>query len=163
MNVQIIASDSKEIDLIAQLAHEIWQEYYPSIIGQEQVDYMLEKLYSRDALARQMQEGQQFYIITCDQKPSGFMAITSKGNHQYFLNKFYIQTRLHGKGVGKKAFQLWLENNPDAESMTLQVNRKNIGPINFYFKMGFIIHSVADFDIGDGYFMNDFIMIWKKQ
>jgi hypothetical protein len=25
-----------------------------------------------------------------------------------------------------------------------------------------VIERVADFDIGDGYFMNDFIMIWRR-
>jgi hypothetical protein len=38
----------------------------------------------------------------------------------------------------------------------------NYKAINFYFKNGFTIEKVADFDIGDGYFMNDFVMIWES-
>ena len=42
------------------------------------------------------------------------------------------------------------------------VNRMNYKAVNFYFKSGFTIEKVADFDIGDGYFMNDFVMIWES-
>jgi ribosomal protein S18 acetylase RimI-like enzyme len=43
--------------------------------------------------------------------------------------------------------------------MRLQVNRQNYTAINFYFKLGFTIERVADFDIGHGFFMNDFVML----
>ena len=48
------------------------------------------------------------------------------------------------------------------QTIRLQVNRMNYKAINFYFKHGFVIEKVADFDIGDGYFMNDFVMIWRR-
>jgi hypothetical protein len=48
---------------------------------------------------------------------------------------------------------------PESKAMRLQVNRKNYKSINFYFKMGFVIEEVADFDIGDGYLMEDFVMV----
>jgi ribosomal protein S18 acetylase RimI-like enzyme len=46
-------------------------------------------------------------------------------------------------------------------AMRLQVNRKNVKAINFYFKNGFVIEDAKDFDIGSGYFMKDFVMIKK--
>ena len=51
---------------------------------------------------------------------------------------------------------------PGLRELRLQVNRQNFKAINFYFKMGFVIECVADFDIGDGYFMNDFVMLKKN-
>jgi hypothetical protein len=41
------------------------------------------------------------------------------------------------------------------------VNRQNYKAINFYFKLGFKIQTVADFDIGNGYVMNDFVMVFE--
>ena len=41
----------------------------------------------------------------------------------------------------------------------LTVNRQNFKAINFYFKNGFTIESVEDFDIGESYLMNDFVMV----
>jgi ribosomal protein S18 acetylase RimI-like enzyme len=49
-----------------------------------------------------------------------------------------------------------------AQSIRLTVNRENYKAINFYFKLGFKIEKVADFDIGQGYVMNDFVMLWGK-
>lgn len=45
------------------------------------------------------------------------------------------------------------------QTMKLTVNRRNIKAINFYFSRGFRIDHAADFDIGSGYFMNDFVMV----
>jgi ribosomal protein S18 acetylase RimI-like enzyme len=45
------------------------------------------------------------------------------------------------------------------KTIRLTVNRQNYKSINFYFKNGFKIERVEDFDIGSGFWMNDFIMI----
>jgi RimJ/RimL family protein N-acetyltransferase len=64
--------------------------------------------------------------------------------------------------VGTQAFKL-LVDELKADRMTLTVNRKNHKSINFYFKNGFRIEEVKDFDIGNGYKMEDFIMTWKRR
>ena len=33
--------------------------------------------------------------------------------------------------------------------------------VNFYFKNGFVIEKAEDFDIGNNYFMNDFVMVYR--
>jgi RimJ/RimL family protein N-acetyltransferase len=73
-----------------------------------------------------------------------------------------LQTKQR-KGSGTQAFHLILNQFPELTEIRLQVNRQNYQAINFYFKIGFVIDKVADFDIGDGYFMNDFIMKWEKK
>jgi ribosomal protein S18 acetylase RimI-like enzyme len=73
-----------------------------------------------------------------------------------------VDTTEQRKGIGSTFLKHILEQIPDSESIELTVNRQNYKAINFYFKTGFIIKDVADFDIGEGYFMNDFIMIRKS-
>jgi len=162
VKVQLIAADVKDIPEIGALAFKIWQNHYPNIIGQAQVDFMLGKLYNENALAAQMQSGQQFYLIRQEDENVGFLAISETKPGNYFLHKFYIETRKHRGGIGTKAFDALLKLIPNAREIKLQVNRQNHKPINFYFKQGFTITEVADFDIGDGFFMNDFIMTWSK-
>jgi ribosomal protein S18 acetylase RimI-like enzyme len=58
----------------------------------------------------------------------------------------------------KQAFNFAKENQMN--SMTLQVNRNNKA-VEFYKKFGFEIIDEQDFDIGNGYYMNDFIMRFK--
>lgn len=144
------------------MADEIWRDHYPEIIGMEQVEYMLGRFYSREGMLQQMRDGQQFYRVMLDGQPKGFLAIEARGEGNYFLNKLYIDTCEQGRGLGQAIWQNVLLLLSDLREMRLQVNRQNYKAINFYFKVGFVIERVADFDIGDGYFMNDFVMLYRR-
>lgn len=144
------------------MAEVIWRDHYPDIIGMEQVDYMLKRFYSTEAMRRQMAEGQQFYQVMVDGQATGFLAIEDRGEGNYFLNKLYIDTKQQRGGVGQAIWEALLTMMKDLRTMRLQVNRQNYKAINFYFKVGFVIEQVADFDIGDGYYMNDFVMIYGR-
>jgi len=162
VNLHLSTAAEKDISTIQALAHEIWNDHYPAIIGQEQVDYMLKRMYAADSMLQQMLSGQQFFLVLDNENPIGFAAVENKGSGNYFLNKCYIKTSTQRSGVGSYVIQELLINYTDCRELRLQVNRQNYKAINFYFKMGFVIEQVADFDIGDGYFMNDFIMLLKR-
>jgi diamine N-acetyltransferase len=159
--VALAAAGSQHITVIRQLAHVIWEQHYPDIIGRQQVDYMLNLMYSEAALAAQMQEGQRFYLVMVNDSPEGFVSYSIKDGGG-FIHKFYINQQLSGKGIGSQAFDLLLEAEKPA-TIRLTVNRQNYKSVNFYFKKGFVIEKVADFDIGEGYVMNDFVMRWDQQ
>ncbi|MCU0434557.1 MAG: GNAT family N-acetyltransferase [Bacteroidia bacterium] len=159
---RLIEATDNEAGKIAALAAHIWQQHYPAIIGQKQVDYMLDLLYSESALKTQMQEGQKFYLIRIQETDAGYISVSDKGDGHYFLHKFYIDPSLQARGLGKAVFAATTALFPDLNKWTLTVNRKNYKSINFYFRNGFVIDSVADFDIGNGYFMEDFVMSWHK-
>jgi len=151
-----------DIPAIASLAQLIWNQHYPEIIGQKQVDYMLEKMYSDASLHEQMSEKQhRFFLVQLHNAPVGFLSVHHEGNNNWFLNKFYIDQRNAGKGLGFAAFKNLLALIRPAK-LTLTCNRQNYKTINFYFKLGFKISRVADFDIGEGYVMNDFVMEWQQ-
>ncbi|MEY3716177.1 MAG: hypothetical protein RL285_52 [Bacteroidota bacterium] len=162
MNLQLVLATDENISSIQTMADQIWRDHYPEIIGMEQVEYMLGRFYSREAMLQQMRDGQQFYRVMLDGQPKGFLAIEARGEGNYFLNKLYIDTREQGRGLGQAIWQNVLLLLSDLREMRLQVNRQNYKAINFYFKVGFVIERVADFDIGDGYFMNDFVMLYRR-
>lgn len=152
---------------IEKLAHLIWEKHYVPIIGQEQVSYMLKKMYSHEAILKQTKEGQQFLIVVGPETSSGyaetgFISFSTPDNKNYALHKFYILQEKQNAGLGTKVFKKVFDELYKPESITLTVNRQNYKSINFYFKLGFKIEKVADFDIGNGYFMNDFVMLWKR-
>ena len=163
MNIQLQKAKSQDIPLITSLAHKIWKAYYPAIISHEQIDYMLDKFYSTLSLNEQMNDGQDFYLINSNSISVGYLSVAQQDLGDYFLNKFYIDPNEHRKNIGESSFLLLLDLLPDLKTMRLTVNRSNFKSINFYFKLGFIIEEVKDFDIGNNYFMNDFIMIYKKR
>jgi ribosomal protein S18 acetylase RimI-like enzyme len=147
---------------IGNLARIIWDKHYVPIIGPEQVNYMLEKMYSPGAILQQTKEGQKFHLVINENKEAGFIAVSSKDDKNFFLHKFYILQEKQNAGLGTKIFKQVFEDLYKAESIQLTVNRQNYKSVNFYFKLGFKIDRIEDFDIGNGYFMNDFVMAWKK-
>jgi RimJ/RimL family protein N-acetyltransferase len=145
------------------MAETIWLQHYPAIIGTAQTIYMLQRNYSLTSLQEQRAVGQVFYWI-CNENDVeiGFLGVSASDNNGLFIHKFYILPEFQGQGAGKSAFHALLETCPDIQSVSLQVNRQNYKSVNFYFLLGFRIIRVADFDIGDGWQMNDFIMKWNR-
>jgi ribosomal protein S18 acetylase RimI-like enzyme len=163
MAVELVKATIKDAEQISELAGIIWHQHYSSIISIKQITYMLDLMYSNDALQKQMNDKQHtFYLIKSDSKIIGFISTSAVENVKgsYFIHKFYILQDIASKGIGTKAF-LELVKILKPEELRLTVNRQNFKSINFYFKNNFKIESIADFDIGNGYMMNDFVMIWK--
>lgn len=124
---------------------------------------MLDRNYSLISLKEQHASGQVFYWI-CNKNgvEIGFLGVSPSDNNGMFIHKFYILPEFQRQGAGKAAFYALLSSYPELSSIRLQVNRQNYKSVNFYFSVGFRIISVADFDIGEGYQMNDFIMEWRR-
>lgn len=160
-NISLRRATEADIPLIRQLADRIWWEHYPSIISEAQVAYMLELIYSEAALRRQMQEeGQAFWLPEKNGQVLGFLAISQKGDGDYFLHKFYLDTR--ERGFGTIVFELLLARYPDLRELRLRVNLRNFKSVNFYFKVGFRIEFCIDTPFGEGYVMDDFQMLFKQ-
>jgi ribosomal protein S18 acetylase RimI-like enzyme len=164
--MHITKVNSDELSKIQTMANVIWNQHYPSIIGQEQVDYMLDRMYDLNSLQKQLQEGHIFFLA----EELGFISIVEQAGveqpeveqpNSWFLNKLYVMPDAQRLGVGKKLLE-FVQDKYGIELLRLQVNRQNYKAINFYFKNGFEIERVADFNIGNGFQMNDFIMVWKK-
>ncbi|MBI3509784.1 MAG: GNAT family N-acetyltransferase [Bacteroidetes bacterium] len=152
-----------DIPVIIQLADRIWKEHYSPIIGLPQVEYMLTKSYSSSSIREQMESGERFFLAYENKIPIGYISVLEKNDGEYFLHKFYIEMKEQGRGLGKKIFGMMVEKFPACNSMRLQVNRLNFKAINFYFKLGFTIEYAKNFDIGEGYSMDDYMMILRRK
>ena len=160
MNLSFRPATEKDIPLIASLADKIWHQHYPAIISIEQIDYMLQNRYSADAIKKQMQGGERFFLAFDNDEPLAYASVELRGE-EYYMHKFYIDVSKHRNGIGKKFFDYLLQQIDWSKPIRLQVNRQNYKAVNFYFKMGFVIERVGDFHIGDDYYMNDFVMVRK--
>ena len=152
-----------DIPIITSLVDRIWRKHYEPIIGAEQVDYMLNKMYHPENIRQQMKEEQHYTLVYDNHTPIGYISVSTKNNKNYFLHKFYVESGERRKGIGSQILRHILNELKTIETIELTVNRQNYKAINFYFKMGFVIKAVEDFDIGNGYFMNDFVMIASSQ
>lgn len=157
--VHLVKAEAADLNIIHTLANHIWNAHYVPIIGKNQVDYMLGTMYSHQRLLQQFHEKEQvFYLIYHEHEAIGFLTISTKHHSEAFIHKLYIHQNQSNQGIGTTVLQQ-LVHLLNPKRLTLRVNRKNYKAINFYFKNGFKIGAVEDIDIGNGYFMNDFVMV----
>jgi ribosomal protein S18 acetylase RimI-like enzyme len=145
---------------VERLAHEIWPGTYGQIISSEQLSYMLQLIYSQPALQQQMlQEGHNFLIAELDGQPVGFADYSLYEPGVYKLHKIYVHAGTQGKGVGKALVDhiIGKLEPQNVHTLRLNVNRYNKARL-FYEKLGFAIVREEDIDIGNGYYMIDYIM-----
>ncbi|NBV30566.1 MAG: N-acetyltransferase [Chitinophagaceae bacterium] len=159
-NSYLIRSASiTDIELIRSLCFEVWPQTYASIISQEQIEYMLDRMYSPLSLQQQMEEGAHFILLYNDALPIGFASYQVITPTHCKLHKLYVLPTQQGKGGGRVMIQHILVEIKEKgiQHLELQVNRNN-SAVTFYERLGFYKREVADFDIGNGFFMNDYIM-----
>lgn len=144
---------------LAQTAQVIWREHYVSIIGSEQVEYMLTKFQSVIAIQQQMKLNHQYFLIQSDENTAGYMAIIIQGDN-LFISKFYLSSIFRGQGIAKimleKIYQLARQNH--SKHLELTVNKNNPA-YQIYLKLGFEKIDSIQIDIGDGYIMDDYKMV----
>jgi GNAT superfamily N-acetyltransferase len=161
-NFSLREADVKDAKLISELADAIWRKHYPSIISIEQIDYMLGSRYSEPHIQRIMQNGERFFLLYDEGNLQRLCLYWKSGQEDTYLHKFYVLVDRHRSGIGQALFTHLLQFTNPSKPIRLQVNRKNIKAINFYFKHGFTIEGAQDFDIGNGFLMEDFVMVRKS-
>jgi diamine N-acetyltransferase len=151
-----------EIGIIKNLAETIWPICYADIISAGQLQYMLQLIYSEDALLAQIEKGHQFIIAWGNDTPIGFASYSVKNeteNTTYRLHKIYVLPNTPIKGIGSTLLTYVCEasSKQGATMLELNVNKYN-NAIEFYTKKGFTILKEEVIDIGEGYVMDDYVM-----
>ncbi len=164
-NIVIRKVSTESIPIIQKITYETWPDAYKNILSAKQLMYMLELIYSTSSLQRQInQEHQQFIIASESGADIGFAAFSAISKSVFKLHKIYTLPNQQGKGLGKLLINYIIEEikKLHATSLQLNVNRHNKAK-SFYEHLGFSVIAEEDIDIGNGYFMNDFIMEKKLQ
>jgi GNAT superfamily N-acetyltransferase len=144
---------------IRSVSERTWPSTYGHIISQEQIDFMLDWMYSDVSLAEQFAKGHQFYVANFNGEDIGFCSVSAEIDNAHKLNKLYVLPNAHGTGSGKALLNKAIEvaKAEGSSSLFLQVNKHN-NAYTFYLKNGFIKESEFKFDIGNGFFMDDYVM-----
>ncbi|MBP1539660.1 MAG: GNAT family N-acetyltransferase [Prevotella sp.] len=160
MSIRLASLD--DIPVIRRLAEKIFPPTYRSILSPEQLEYMMQWMYGRDSLHRQIaDEGHVYFLAYDGDEPVGYVSVQQESDDVYHLQKIYVLPSRQGEGIGQQLFQAAISHvkrqHPSPCSLHLNVNRNN-SAIGFYKRMGMKIHSQGDFPIGNGFYMNDYIM-----
>ncbi|MGQ2985310.1 GNAT family N-acetyltransferase [Flavobacterium sp.] len=159
--IEIRKAASEDYEIIRGLADRIWYHTYHSILGQEQLDYMMEMMYSPAAFTEQISvKNHHFLLASEDGLFFGFASYELNYHSETAkIHKLYVVPESQGKGVGQKLLS-HIENEAlknSNDKIVLNVNRFNKA-VNFYQKAGFEKAGQEDINIGNGYLMEDFIM-----
>ena len=155
----IEVSTENHMDIIESLAREIWTEHYIPIIGKKQVDYMLARYQSKEAVKEQIASGTLYFLIDEGHSFIGYIAVQPRGD-ELFLSKIYLRSSRRARGYGKKAVQFveTLARERGLRKIVLTVNKNNTGAIRAYEKIGFRNVGSLVQDIGSGFVMDDYAM-----
>lgn len=148
-----------EIETLAALADEIWHEFFPGIISDAQVDYMVEKFQSAPAMRQQIAEGYRYYLVYTGAELIGYTGVHPE-EELLFLSKLYLKKQHRGHGYGRKMieFVAGLARELGKSGVYLTVNRYNENTIAVYHATGFETVRTQVADIGNGYVMDDYVM-----
>ena len=159
--MQIIEANKDQLNIVRQLAYDIWPDTYGKILSSEQLDYMLGNFYAIPALEEQMDNGHIFLLIKDDETVLGFASyeVNCKDSGKTKLHKIYVLPQTQGKGIGK-ALLAEVESrakNAGNSHLFLNVNKYNNAQ-EFYNAKGFETVYEEVIDIGQGYVMDDYVM-----
>lgn len=96
-----------DLPVIHDMAEIVFRHTYASILSPEQMEYMMEWMYSLPNLEKQVAEGHVYHIAYADDVPCGYVSVQSDGTDEdgvevYHLQKIYVLPSCQGKGIGQR-------------------------------------------------------------
>jgi ribosomal protein S18 acetylase RimI-like enzyme len=156
--------ETDELQIVQDLAYATWPDTFKEILSPEQIRYMLDWMYNLETLTKQERLGHQFYVCESDELPVGFIGIEPHHPDQNKLkiHKLYVLPSTQGSGVGKILLQkaISVAKEMGIEKIVLNVNRYNRA-VEFYKHLGFTVAYEENIDIGNGYWMEDYVMSYS--
>jgi GNAT superfamily N-acetyltransferase len=156
----LLVCTATQIAEVARMAREVWNEHYVPLIGQAQVDYMVAKFQSPEAMQTQIDAGYEYFQIQHSGESIGYAAIRHDvAEARVFLSKLYVLAAHRKFGAGRQTLELLerMARERGATHLWLTVNKGNPS-VRAYERLGFKIVDAMVMDIGGGYVMDDYKM-----
>lgn len=156
-------ADKGDVSTIRDIAELTWPVSYKGIISPDQIRYMLDLMYNETKIEAAINDpNQEFWLAEENGKILGFCGIEHGYPEAGFtrIHKLYILPETQGLGLGKILLD---QTEKEArkkgnKKLHLNVNKKNKA-FGFYQKLGFVTDYEETIDIGNGYVMDDFVMV----
>ncbi len=154
-------SDEQTLLQVAALADKIWHECFVGIISGAQIDYMVEKFQSFNAMKEQIESGYTYFRIVFDGQTAGYFAVCPQED-ALFLSKLYVLAEFRRRGLARQAFTfvMTLAKAQTLPQIRLSVNRGNDRAIAAYQNFGMVLEKTQVQDIGGGFVMDDDVFVY---
>lgn len=160
MQTAITPVSPDQFAIVQSIAHRTWPDTFGDILSPAQIEYMLDMMYSPDAMKEQVGKGHVFHLLYSADEPVGYVS------HQldYLpgttkIHKIYLLPQTQGKGYGRILIGHVEQAARSAGQaiLRLDVNYENKA-IGFYEHLGFAKIKRHNTEIGNGYLMEDWVM-----
>ncbi|TSJ47909.1 GNAT family N-acetyltransferase [Fluviicola chungangensis] len=161
--IHIRLAEKKDVPSIWEVAEKTWPVSYKHVISPGQIRYMLDLMYNPEKIEAAINDpSQAFWLAEENGKVLGFCGI----EHNYpetgitRIHKLYILPETQGSGIGKTLVDHVAKEarKCGCTKLHLNVNKRNTA-VGFYQKNGFLTDREEVLDIGNGYVMDDFVMV----
>lgn len=161
MNIREIFSEA-DVRRLAKVARIVWREANVAFCTPEQVEYMIERYQSFEAISGQLMHGYRYFLIEEGDVIMGYFGVQPQGE-RLFLSKFYILKEYRGRKLFSLGLQYMIElcKESGLGSIYLTVNRNNTHAYEVYLAKNFKVIAEEDNPIGEGFEMNDYIMEYE--
>ena len=149
--------------LIQKLAQEIFPHTYKEIITQEQIDYMMDMMYTPSLLEEKIEtQSERFFIGYKEDTPFGYLSFEKKESNYFYIQKIYVRPQFQGAKCGTYLFEEAKKTIKKECSgpirIGLNMNKENEKALSFYKKRGMKIAGTRVHPIGHDFFMDDYIL-----
>ncbi len=142
---------------MSEMATEIVREHFDPIIGKAQNDYMISLFQTKEAISKQLEQGYNYFFAKDEEGLAGFLAFYPR-NMVMYLSKFYLYKSKRGKGYSRQMLDFIAAETEKQQlnAIELNVNKNNMA-CHVYESLGFKIIRSEKNDIGNGFFMDDYV------
>lgn len=150
-----------DLQIIRDIADDIWPKTFRDILSPEQITYMMQMMYAPEVMEKELAQGYCFEVAYIKDSPAGYMVYSAYEQPGCAkLHKLYLLGKFHSRGYGS---QMLIHVAAQCRKMEfsrliLNVNKYNERAIKAYKRNGFTIVESVKIDIGNGFFMDDFVM-----
>ena len=106
--MKLIQIKANQLPIVIELNKKIWPVAYGTILSKAQLDYMINRFYTENALSQLMDKGHVFYLAQ-DENDNfvGFLSFEiNSAPHKTKIHKIYVLPETQGTGLGRQFFEL---------------------------------------------------------
>jgi len=154
---ELFKENADGISAMSEMATAIVREHFDPLIGKEQNDYMISMFQTETAIKNQLESGYRYFFAEDNDRNVGFIAFYPKETAMY-LSKFYLYKQERGKGYAHQMLDFVTDESRKCgmNAIELNVNKHN-SACQAYDRLGFRIIRSEKNDIGNGFFMDDYV------
>ncbi len=158
---------AKDVFEVQSIANQLLPKTYNDIMSTEEIDYLVDVIYSKDNINVSDKENDILYFVALDDNNLvGFVALYRIGPNLYHLSKIFVKSLKQNQGIGTMLFKAilgyfnnkYVKNTNVILELSLNCNNKTK---NFYKSLGMVKVRDDDLDIGNGFILQQDVMSYS--